>query len=257
MYDRFIKYVNSVKEIQNSDFKSNEDYTYVLEHVSYNLGLQYLNLIKTIHSYIDNSLILKFILLNDKYGNPKKYTFFFNSESSFEASPTSLRYILHALDILKYYKTKNLRDIVEIGCGYGGLFLAINFFSNELNIQIDRYFLIDLEDNNRLINMYLMGHSNVINIKYSTKKANNYGADIETTELFLISNYCFTEIDSESRKKYIKHLFNKVNSGYIIWQTCLGVTKQDTNILNKNIIDISEELPQTANEVNKNFIVLF
>ena len=107
MYDRFIKYVNSVKEIQNSDFKSNEDYTYVLEHVSYNLGLQYLNLIKTIHSYIDNSLILKFILLNDKYGNPKKYTFFFNSESSFEASPTSLRYILHALDILKYYKRIN------------------------------------------------------------------------------------------------------------------------------------------------------
>jgi hypothetical protein len=257
MYDRYIEYVKSIKEIQNSDFKSHEDYTYILEHVSYDLGQQYLNVIKRIHFDIDDSLILNYILLNDKYGKPKKHTYFLNSETSFEASPTSLRYILHALDILKYYKTKNLKNIVEIGCGYGGLFLAINFFSNELNIQIDNYFLIDLEDNNKLINMYLSEHSNVININYITKNANNYGADIDSNELFLISNYCFTEIDYVSRNRYIQYLFDKVKSGYIIWQTCLGVSKQDTNILNKTIINMSEELPQTANEINKNYIVLF
>jgi hypothetical protein len=257
MYDRYIEYVKTIKEMQNSDFKSHTDYTYMLEHVSYELGLQYLKIIKQIHFDIDDSLILNYIILNDKYGKPKKHKYFLNSETSFEASPSSLRYIMHALDILKYYKTTNLKNIVEVGCGYGGLFLAINFFSKELNIQIDNYFLIDLEDNNKLINMYLKEHSNVININYITKKANNYGTDIDSNELFLISNYCFTEIDSVSRNKYIEYLFNKVKSGYIIWQTCSGVSKHDTNILNKNIINMSEELPQTANNINKNYIVLF
>jgi hypothetical protein len=150
-----------------------------------------------------------------------------------------------------------LKHIVEIGCGYGGLFLAINFFAHELNIQIDEYFLIDLEDNINLINMYLMEHSNVININYITKKAHNYGADIDSNDLFLISNYCFTEIDNISRNRYIEYLFDKVVSGYIIWQTYFGVTKHDVDILNKNIIDISDELPQTADEICKNYIVLF
>jgi hypothetical protein len=257
MYERYIKYVKSIKEIKSSDFKSHEDYTYIIESLSYDSGLQYLSFIKIMHPEIDCNLILNYIKLNDKYGKPKKHEYFFNSETSFEASPTSLRYILHALDILKYYKTKNLKNIVEIGCGYGGLFLAINIFAKELNIQIDNYFLIDLEDNNKLINMYLMEHSGVIDINYITKKACNYGIDIDSNELFLISNYCFTEIDPVSRNKYVEYLFNKVHSGYILWQTSFGVTKDDTYILNKNIISITQELPQTSHENWKNYIVLF
>ena len=212
MYDKYIEYINSIKDIKNTNFKSNEEYNNILEHVSYEIGLEYLKLIKKNHSYIDNNLIKKYIILNDKYGKPKKYTYFFDPESSFESSPTSLRYIYHSLEILKYYKTKKEKNIVEIGCGYGGLFLAINFFSNVLNIKINNYFLIDLENTTKLINMYLMEHSNIINIKYITKKANNYGSDIDLNELFLISNYCFTEIDSMSRNNYIENLFTKINS---------------------------------------------
>ena len=109
-------------------------------------------------------------------------------------SPTSLRYVLHSLLILKYIKGTSTRKIVEVGCGYGGLFLGINYFSKILNITIDNYYFIDLPEICGLIKNYLELHKGDININYAIHTADNYGADIDETNLFFISNYCFTEI---------------------------------------------------------------
>jgi len=194
--------------------------------------------------------------LNDKYGNPKKETFMYN-DIKIICSPTSLRYILHSLIILKYIKYTNLKKIVEVGCGYGGLFLAINYFSKLLNIEIEKYYFIDLPEICDLIKSYLELHNNNITIKYSAHSSYNYGIDIDDNELFFISNYCFTEIDEIHRTNYIKNLFPKLANGFIIWQTIFHLPIKNVNIIGKNIARIDEEYPQTATISNKNYYVYF
>jgi hypothetical protein len=46
-----------------------------------------------------------------------------------------------------------------------------------------------------------------------------YGKNIEQNDLFLISNYCISEIGEEKRNEYYNHLLPKVNHGFMIWNT--------------------------------------
>jgi hypothetical protein len=256
MYDEYKNFINSQNLELN--FKSNSLYTAILEHVSVEQGTDYIFRINKIITedfpLITFEIVNNYLLLNDKYGEPIKHHFMFNS-NNIHCSPTSLRYVLHSLLILKHIKCKNMKKIVEVGCGYGGLFLAIQYFSKFLNIEIDNYYFIDLPEVINLINKYLSLHD--ININYSTHSSYDYGKDIEDINLFFISNYCFTEINEEYRKNYIQYLFPKVSNGFIIWQTCFNVPIQQVNILGKNILNIEEEYPQTAFPEYKNYFVYF
>jgi hypothetical protein len=192
------------------------------------------------------------------YGYPEKYAFRFSDGSITMCSPTSLRYVYHSIVILNYYKLKNkTKNVVEVGCGYGGLFLGISYFSKIMNITIDHYYFVDLPEICSLISNYLSLHKNIINIRYSIHSAFNYGTDIDKTDLFLISNYCFTEIEKHHRDMYVAVLFPKVITGFITWQTLFGVSITDTTMINKKIDKIVEEQPQTANIVKKNYFVYF
>jgi hypothetical protein len=203
----------------------------------------------------DRSLKLELIL---KTGEPEKHTFTFPDGSSINCSPTSIRYAYHSLIILNYYKLKcNGTSIVEVGCGYGGLFLGICHFAKIMNITIDHYYFIDLPEICNLIQNYVSLHTDSANISYSVHLAYNYGTEIERANLFLISNYCFTEIEKEHRDKYIEILFPKVANGFITWQTITGLPIQQTYIIKKVIDKIDEENPQTANERYKNYFVYF
>lgn len=88
--------------------------------------------------------------MNDKYGNPKQHKFMYNG-LEIMCSPTSLRYVFHSLLILKHFKTVSTKKMVEVGCGYGGLFLGINHFAKILNMEIDKYYFIDLPEVTNLI----------------------------------------------------------------------------------------------------------
>jgi|SRR3989344_321061 len=257
MYQPYVNYINSgINDISKFDFKSNHIYRSILEHVSKEHGDKYLNLISSMFNEITNNDIKKFAIMNDSYGKPIKKLFILSDNSVMECSPTSLRYIFHALIILSYYKKNNMsNNIVEIGGGYGGLFLAINFFSEILNIKINKYYIIDLPEICSLINKYIGMHQT--SIQYQICLAENYGSDIDDDKLFLISNYCFTEISNENREKYIKDLFPKIHNGFIIWQTIFGLPISSINIINKSIHKVEHELPQTASQNNPNFFVYF
>jgi hypothetical protein len=198
VYDTYSNYISTLDSI--ICFKSNPAYTYMLEHVSYNQGLEYHTILK---KYYSEEEILEYCNLNDLYGEPKKCEYSFGT-----VSPTSLRYILHANLILDCIKEPV--DIVEIGGGYGGLCLALYHFGKTF---IKSYTIVDLDSASRLQNMYLSKHSLHINYKSSS----TYGSDIENTNMFLISNYCFSEIDSVHQKKYIETLFPKVSHGFMAW----------------------------------------
>jgi len=259
MYEKYLNYVGNIdiNEILKSNFKSTNQYNCILEHVSYELGLQYLKLIENEFSNIKQDDIIIFIKQNDKYGCPNIGNFTCKDGKIISCSPTSLRYVYHSLIILEHFKKTNLTSIVEVGCGYGGLFLAICYFSKILNIKIDNYYLIDFPEVCNLIDNYLKINAEFVNINYSLHNCNEYGKNIAEKDLFLISNYCFTEITSENRNNYIINLFEKIKNGFIIWQTCLGADIGDIKLIKKNIINVIYEKPQTAFLEKPNFFVYF
>ena len=262
MYSDYILSLKDINNnnIKNSNFKSNYRYNAILEHVSYNQGNEYLNLIENEFSEITIENMKNYLKLNDAYGQPKCEKFTANNGEILICSATSLRYIYHALLILKHLKEVNLKSIVEVGCGYGGLYLAICYFSDILNIEIDNYYFIDFPEVNNLIDNYIKINETSLNkkINYYLHNCFEYGDSIkEDNELFLISNYCFTEISQEHRNNYINKLFNKVKNGFIIWQTCFDLDIKHLETINKDIKCLTKEKPQTASENQPNYFVYF
>jgi len=207
-YSKFDEY--NKKIISNNDllnFKRHPDFTYMLEHVIESVGEEYLKLLLPILSIDD---IIYFCSINDSIGNPKMYIY-----KNLECSSTSLRYLYHAYLCLNHFKTTKLHDIVEIGGGYGGLCLAINYLSKKMNINISSYTIIDLPHVSKLQNLYLSKFD--ISFNYECITSELFGKNITKNNLFLISNYSFSEILPELQKKYIENLFPKVLHGFITW----------------------------------------
>lgn len=219
MYDNYIAAVREELEKDELTFKSNRFYIDILEHVSYQHGEEYIKLI--IDEFgLNKTEIEEFCHLNDAIGKPNK---FLMQSIGVECSTTSLRYIYHAHLILKYIKetcsSSKPLDIVEVGGGYGGLCLAMHFFSRKRDVNINSYSIIDLPDVIKLQERYL---SNPIftgtlgNVKFHD--ATLFGEDIETSDMFFISNYAYSEIPKDLRLGYNTHLIlPKVACGFLVW----------------------------------------
>jgi hypothetical protein len=236
LYNRYTDYVNGIlKSGDLTNFKNNSNYTYMLEHVSEEYGNEYLKLIKEKYNISDNDII-QFCIMNDVIGNPNK-----NNYLGTQLSPTSLRYIFQAMIILTYFQSKGLSDIriVELGGGYGGLCLAINYCSKYFSsLKITEYNIVDLDAPSRLQKKYLSCHK--LSYPVNTYVGDNFGAELVGGEdLFMISNYCFSEIDRTLQEKYISILFPKVKHGFITWNM---IPVYDIG----KSISIEEEYPKTG-----------
>ena len=197
-------YLKVVREAITDDkkfnkFKSNPFYNIVLEHTTYNQGLQYLKIIKRDSNLLNS--INKFII-NDEIGNPKTYYY---DELKQKISPSTLRYIKVASDIKKIFQDE-ITNIVEIGGGYGGQYLIL-----EKAIKIDHYTLVDLYDINKLTEKYLEHH--LLNSSYNTTTLNK----IQSTSKFdlVISNYAFSELPPVIQIKYLEKIIQKSKNGYL------------------------------------------
>jgi len=262
MYDdyRLLLKNNETKNILKLHFKSDSRYSSILEHVSKQHGEIYLKLILQEFSHITSEKIVKFCFLNDAIGKPNKYYF---NEININCSPTSLRYIYHSLLILKHFETIKCSNIVEVGCGYGGLCLAINYFMSEFSVKINTYNIVDLSEPLNLIEKYLLLHKKNISTQLAFHDSLTYGRNITDKDMFFISNYCYTEIDVEHNKNYTDLLLSKVKHGFITWQN--GGNKGSyplsnaSNILKHDIIKTEEERPQTdaGYDMYKNYFVYF
>ena len=212
-YKGLVDYLEPLTNLDN--FKSNPIFQITLEHISSDQGKEYLYqiLTKTSLNTVD---IINYCNKNDKYGNSEKYNFGFIT-----TSPTNLRYIFHAHLILKHINSIGLNNvnIVEVGCGYGGLCLAIDHFKNKYNVTINSYNLVDLPAVSKLQKMYLSEYNLDFNVDFYS--ALEYGSTIPYTDMFLISNYAFSEISEDNQEKYVKILFPKVKNGFMVWNTSL------------------------------------
>jgi hypothetical protein len=221
-----------------SGFKSSDEYRGILEHISSEYGADYIEYIKEYTDITDN-MIREFCALNDSIGSPITTDYDFVT-----ASPSNMRYIFHSHIILKHLQSLNIPkvDIVEVGGGYGGLCLAMHYLSKSYDIKIDSYTIVDLKEASDLQRIYL---SRLIpGIEVDCVDACTFGKHIDKSGMFLISNYCFSEISGEYQKEYITHLFPKVSHGFMAWNY---IETYDFGFK----IRIEEERPHTGGKYNK------
>ena len=204
VYQVYIDYMKFLFDINH--FKRHPSYTYMLEHVNAHHGHQYYTLLKEECNLSDNT-IKEFCLHNDSIGNPIKFNI-----NGLSCSPTSLRYLYHAHQVIN--KIGN-RDVIELGGGYGGLCLAIDFLSKMRSNKIKSYTIIDLEEAGNVQSMYL----NKFSLSYDVTflPASTYIDKLKSNNYFLISNYCISEINEVLRHDYTRYLFPFVESGFITW----------------------------------------
>ncbi len=263
MYNNYLNFLNQgVEDITKLNFKSNMNYRGILEHVSKKYGEEYIKLIETEFPLIEMENILEFIETNDKYGGTQKEMFMMN-EVPIYCSPTSLRYIYHACLVLSYLQNTKNKNIVEVGCGYGGLCLAINYFQKFFNLKIENYNIVDFDESCDLIQKYLSLHRNIIttNMKYHSNKS--YGANVNDEKLFFISNYCYTEIEKDDNMGYTNFLLPKVENGFLVWQNggnqgAYPVENAGEKLV-KDVKKTEYERPQTdaGYGIYKNYFVYF
>ena len=110
-YETFCKNVSSDDEAFKT-FKSNPDLVYMLEHVTYEQGLGYLEEIKRQQPQLLNHI--ECFATNDSLGTPKMFWY---GEINMNISPTTLRYVKVLADLISHFGSLSMLDIVEIGIG--------------------------------------------------------------------------------------------------------------------------------------------
>lgn len=230
----------ATNEIIFNVFKRHPWYRPILEHVSYEDGSKYLDIIKN-----DYGFLLKNIdkyKTNDSLGSPITY----NYPEIGETSPTTLRYIKVLGEIVEEFGNLDGLDIVEIGCGYGG---QAKMILDTYNVK--SYTFIDLPSVLKLTEKYLIrlgiDMSNII-FKDITELT-----DDEKYDLF-ISNYAYTECSDEIREIYFNTVLTKSKMGYLTSNT-LAPEIMDEEVINKiqNCIKRNEN-PHTG---DRNFIIIW
>jgi hypothetical protein len=210
-HDLYKKYTDCIDTPDFDSFKINPSYSYMLEHDADPrqcfISEAHINVALNTVTIDD---IKEFCAMNDSVGSPELCQF----SHGITSSCGSLRYVGHSILILTHFsKFSNEIDIVEIGGGYGGLAAAMYFFAPKMNMKVNSYAIIDLPSPLKLQAKYLE-KLGVTGVKFSD--AYLYGNDLKDN-LFLISNYAFSELSEGMRKSYEGILFPKVRHGYIIW----------------------------------------
>lgn len=179
-----------------SNFRRSLIYKQILEHVSFNLGQEYLNEIpETLLKDID--LFKK----NDNWGNPELYYY----PQIGKISPTTLRYLKVLGDLLSLFKQLDGMNICEIGVGYGGQCRIVNCIAAP-----ERYTLVDIKPALMLTQRYLDNFITNSILKYATMN------ELEKQSYdMVISNYAFSELPRDIQNVYLEKVILESKRGYI------------------------------------------
>jgi putative sugar O-methyltransferase len=210
-----------------SNFRRKYDYREILEHVSFSLGKQYLDLIELSMPNSYNQLLLE-NLRNDSFGNPYRYKY----SERLCISPTTLRYIYTAIDIERTLGLGRNESVVEIGVGYGGQAAVL-----ESLYKVSNYDAFDLPEVISLANVYLKK----INSKIHFDSRDIHIAQDKVWDI-VISNYAFSELNKDLQIRYLDTILRKTSRGYMIMNSGrLNVSGRSTSKLSVN--EIAEFLP--------------
>jgi hypothetical protein len=239
-------------------FKSHPEYSYVLEHPNYNdFGKQFLRTIKKYCSELQLVLPWEKILVNDYLGTPEVFSYDFTNELTTSASPTTLRYVKTAIQILRHLKSKYDGDdinIVEIGGGYGGQAFVLFTMASLFDVNIKSYTMFDLEASSKLQRKYIHNLSDHIQTdKFDFRMYNKSSFSIKENS-FVISNYSLSEVDETVKQSYFTNIFPNITGGFFCWN--FGLTENPVSeFLSRNYYLTIE--PENNPRTGPNVFVMF
>jgi hypothetical protein len=241
LYSVWNETCNRIVDNKETGWKRDREVYAMLEHVPGEYSNVYLDL--TLLKGIPVSAIQKYTSLVDSIGNSGTYPYI-RGNDTIHSSSTCLRYLYHAVEIVDLLTTySTIPSVVEIGGGYGGLSVAIDFILTLRNVNGPvQYTILDLPGANKL-QKYYTDQFTLNSIHLKVVNGESYGFDIDFPSVFIISNYCLAEMGEENRGKYIQTLFTKssVIGGYLQWNSGAPIALPDTFLCK-----IEDEHPQTG-----------
>ena len=182
-------------------FRRNPTYTEVLEHVTREMGQQYLEII------VQRGLleIAREVVLSDDVGDPVRFEY----DGLGLASPTTLRYLKVYSDLQELFGDLSGMDIVEIGVGYGGQCRIIQSLDRPAS-----YTLVDLPEVLELSSRYLQ----TAGIASNVRAIPNTAVGTLPNDL-LISNYAFSELRRQVQEQYEADYLLTAKRGYLTYNS--------------------------------------
>lgn len=193
-----------------SNFRKNEKYRPILEGAPKLFSDYY---VQKINSHLKKDIFydnLINIKENDKIGNPDLY----DEDAIGLISPSTLKFAFNAIDIISFLEQKNgsvqLKNIVEIGGGYGGLCLILSKL-----IDFETYTLVDLPETCKLAEKYISNFENLSDkVKFvPCNKIDRHNFD--NIDLSIAVN-SLSECDLETQLKYFDKFVSKSKFSYIV-----------------------------------------
>lgn len=235
---------NTCKRIvdnKETEWKRDRDVYGMLEHLPGEYANVYLDL--TLQRGIPASAIQKYTSLVDSIGKAGTSAYV-RGNDIIDSSTTCLRYLYHAVEIVDLLVSHStIPSIVEIGGGYGGLAVAVDFILTFRKIQGPvQYTILDLPGPNKL-QKYYTDHFTLNSIRVNVENGESYGTDLDLPSVFIVSNYCIAEMGDENRNKYIQTFFTKpsIVGGYMQWNS-----EAPINLPHTFSTKIEDEHPQTG-----------
>jgi hypothetical protein len=222
------------------NFKRCREYRLVLEHVSRYQGELYLDLIENKTDILQNMLSIA----QSEVGNPIQYEY----RNIGLVSPTQIRYAKILDDLRHYFKSEQIRTVVEIGVGNGGQAAQICEFVN-----IKDYFLVDLPEVLALTSKTLAPYNFDSNLHYlppSNLRSIN-------SDLFL-SNYAFSELKKPIQDLYYEAFIKHSVHGYMLYNHIHGHHEESYSVEEMHaMIPNSVILPENPSTFENNYLIIW
>jgi hypothetical protein len=185
-------------------FKRNEDYREILEHVSEDLGRQYLEIIK--NKWPDLIACVGLLKRNDAFGDPIRFEY----PDIGRMSPSTLRYIKVACDLNELFGPLDGFNVIEIGGGYVGQMLI----ADEI-WPLKSWTIFDLPEALELVER-CNGKDDLswITAPYKLFSPDQLYREWPGTDL-VISNYAFSELPRVEQLHYLVIVLRNAKRGYM------------------------------------------
>ncbi|NGX46214.1 MAG: hypothetical protein K940chlam2_01400 [Chlamydiae bacterium] len=187
-------------EAQFAQFKSHPIYTLFFENVTQEEGEKMITRINAKAPELLTPKLLEKYRTTDQIGGPAVFPF----EKIGSFSPATLRYLKIAADLQNEFGSLDGLHIIEIGGGHGSLCKLIHDIAMPAS-----YTLVNNADTLALAKRTLEAHGlkSIHHIAPEELKKGHWD--------LAISDYGFTESSSQLQQRYLAHVFNQTERGYL------------------------------------------
>lgn len=201
-------------------FKRNPVYQAILEHVSTEQGAAYLSHAHNLPHWgmRARTLLCETAMANDRLGSPIKADY---PSLGIFCSPTNLRYLCQALEILDCIERLGLDEVhvLEIGGGYGGLALYLHAFAALARVNLIRHTIIDVPEAGAIQGRFCREQGTPVRVVNATASdaVNRAMQAPWPPDRFLVSAYGFSEFSASIRDWYQDNVVRHCRHGYLVW----------------------------------------